>query len=782
MGLLVALAASCPAFGGTSQSITFDFIADKQTTDAPFPAAAIASSGLAVTFTSLDTVVCTISASTVTLHAGGTCQIAADQAGDGTFDPAPRIVRYFSVFRSPQTIDFPSLPDKTALEPPFTVAATASSGLLVTFSALNPSVCTVTGTTVTLVSAGTCLLGADQPGGPIYLPAPQITRYLNVFKEPQTISFAPIADRSVQSAPFIVSATASSGLAVTFGSLTPTICQVSGATVSMVTSGTCVIAANQPGNATVYAPASQVTQFFNISKLPQTISFPALADHTVLDPSFSVSATASSGLTVTFGALSPSVCLVSGTTVTLQSTGTCVIAADQSGSAIYAPASQVTQFFNVNKVSQTVTFAPLPAKPLGAAPFSISASASSGLPVAFTALDTVVCTVSGSTVTLLAVGTCIIAADQPGNGTYLSAVQVTRWFSVDSVAPAMGVLPASLDFGGQSMNTSAPAQSVAITNTGGGSVTVSSVSASLPFSVIHDCAVLAAGASCTANVAFTPRSEGALAGTLTIAASAGTQTVTLAGTGERSLVTHYYRSILRRAPDAAGKSFWEAEATRVGGLGANVNEVWYAMAQTFYFSAEYAAFNRDDIGFVTDLYNTFFNRPPDGAGLAFWTGQLGSGLPREVALASFMFSTEFATFTQAIFGNTAARAEVNVVMDFYRGLLSRLPDTGGFNFWVQQFRTAQCQGAGAVYAQVESISSSFASGAEYAARNRSNGQYVGDLYNAFLRRGGDLAGVQFWINQLDTAAKSRGRTRQDFLASPEFNGRVNAVISQGCLP
>jgi hypothetical protein len=118
------------------------------------------------------------------------------------------------------------------------------------------------------------------------------------------------------------------------------------------------------------------------------------------------------------------------------------------------------------------------------------------------------------------------------------------------------------------------------------------------------------------------------------------------------------------------------------------------------------------------------------------------------------------------------------VVDFYRGLLSRLPDTGGFNFWVQQFHTAQCQGGTAVYAQVESISSAFANSAEYTARGRTTAQYVGDLYNAFLRRGGDLAGVQYWIDQINTGARTRENVRQAFVASPEFNARVNAIVTQ----
>ena len=219
----------------------------------------------------------------------------------------------------------------------------------------------------------------------------------------------------------------------------------------------------------------------------------------------------------------------------------------------------------------------------------------------------------------------------------------------------------------------------------------------------------------------------------------------------------------------------------MAGLGANVNETWFALAQGFYTSTEYLAFNRDNTGFVTDLYATFFNRAPDGAGLGSGTGLLSQGMPREVVLVSFMFSTEFANFTQAIFGNTAARAEVDTVVDFYRGLLSRLPDSGGFNYWVGQFRTAQCSGGPAVYAQVEGISNAYVNSPEYGNRGRNNSQFVGDMYNAFLRRGGDLGGVQYWVGQLDTGARTRENVRQAFISTPEFNQRVVAVINQGCL-
>jgi hypothetical protein len=166
---------------------------------------------------------------------------------------------------------------------------------------------------------------------------------------------------------------------------------------------------------------------------------------------------------------------------------------------------------------------------------------------------------------------------------------------------------------------------------------------------------------------------------------------------------------------------------------------------------------------------TFFNRTPDAGGLAFWVANLDQGMPREVALTAFMFSTEFANFTKAVFGITGARAEVNTVVDFYRGLLARLPDDGGFAFWLARFRAAQCTGASAVTAEIEAISSAYALSPEYTSRNRTNGQYVGDLYNAFLRRGGDLGGVQFWIS---TLTRPTSPSRESSCASSSRTARV----------
>ncbi len=70
-----------------------------------------------------------------------------------------------------QSITFDPLGGKTLGDAPFTVSATASSSLLVSFSATTLSVCTVTGNQVTLVGAGDCTIAADQGGDGTYAAA-----------------------------------------------------------------------------------------------------------------------------------------------------------------------------------------------------------------------------------------------------------------------------------------------------------------------------------------------------------------------------------------------------------------------------------------------------------------------------------------------------------------------------------------------------------------------------------------------------------------------------------
>jgi hypothetical protein len=121
-----------------------------------------------------------------------------------------------------------------------------------------------------------------------------------------------------------------------------------------------------------------------------------------------------------------------------------------------------------------------------------------------------------------------------------------------------------------------------------------------------------------------------------------------------------------------------------------------------------------------------------------------------------------------------------MVNDFYRGILGRLPDDGGFNEWLGRMRTAQCIGAAAVEDLSYELALLFVQSGEYTAKGRNNVGYIEDLYNAILRRGADCGGFTAWVDNLNSM--TRVQVLQAFTASPEFQTRVDAVIAAGCLP
>ena len=272
-----------------------------------------------------------------------------------------------------------------------------------------------------------------------------------------------------------------------------------------------------------------------------------------------------------------------------------------------------------------------------------------------------------------------------------------------------------------------------------------------------------------------------LAASPAFAAGPAASTATLAPKSATTLITGYYQSILGRAPDPGGLAYWEAQAALVQSLGADVNETWRSLAITFFNSPEYRAFNRNNDGYITDLYRTFFTREPDPGGLAYWKGQIQAGIPREGVLLWFLFSVEFDGYMKALFGDTSARAEADMVVDFYRGFLNRLPDEGGYSYWVARFRAAQCTGASAVANEVDTISRLFMTSPDYLARGRTYAEFLTDLYDTFLRRGPDSNGWTNWLDRLlNGQFFTRETARHAFLTSPEFQARIQAVVAQGC--
>jgi large repetitive protein len=143
-------------------------------------------------------------------------------------------------------------------------------------------------------------------------------------------------------------------------------------------------------------------------------------------------------VTFSIAAGSAGVCSISGATVSMTSSGTCIVNANQAGNGTYGAAAQVQQSFAVAKGSQTITFTSTPGHyDRNDPPYIVSASATSGLAVTFTTdpSSNGVCSVSGNTVSFQSRGTCIVYANQAGNGGWLPAPQIQQVLDIKNHTP-----------------------------------------------------------------------------------------------------------------------------------------------------------------------------------------------------------------------------------------------------------------------------------------------------------------------------------------------------------
>ncbi len=207
------------------------------------------------------------------MPAGSTGSTLSFRVGDGLTYSAIAYSISFLVASQTQTITFP---EQLYPQAPGTISSsvTVSSGLPVTLTSNTPSVCSIApnGTDIvpTITTSKTvCSVTATQPGNSTYATATPVTRLF--YFSNQRIIFPAISDQTfVANSRISASAEATeSGLAVTFTSLTPSVCSISGADIVTLATGSCTIRAEQNGGISVsnnvtYLAAFPVLRTFQI--------------------------------------------------------------------------------------------------------------------------------------------------------------------------------------------------------------------------------------------------------------------------------------------------------------------------------------------------------------------------------------------------------------------------------------------------------------------------------------------------------------------------------------
>ncbi|WP_170267073.1 MBG domain-containing protein [Brevifollis gellanilyticus] len=246
------------------------------------------------------------------------------------------------------------------------------------------------------------------------------------------------------SKPLSLPVTTESGLPVTYRVLSgPAV--VEAGSLTATAPGTLELLAFLPGDESWMAAVPVCLQF-TAQTGQQSIHFPALADRPASSGSFTLSASASSALPVTYRVVSGPA-TVSGNTMTLTGvTGTVVIEATQSGNAAWHAAEPVQVSFAattlpVVTVAQSILFSPPASVVLAESPLVLAARASSGMAVNLTLISGPPGTALDSqTLIFSAPGTVKIRATQGGNASFLPAPAVDRTIQIKATPTAMTLL------------------------------------------------------------------------------------------------------------------------------------------------------------------------------------------------------------------------------------------------------------------------------------------------------------------------------------------------------
>jgi hypothetical protein len=399
----------------------------------------------------------------------GVISISASQSGNIDFYPAQTVATSFSVRKLSQSISNFILPNSVCPLTGFSLTRPiATSNLPVSISVVSGDA-SITGNNIYIgTGLSPVVLSASQTGDSYdYFAAPSISGVLNINKVPQILTLEQIPDQYIntQSVPIKILASGASNNPVILNVSSPATLANNSIYFNGLT-GKIELSGYQSGNSQ-YEESNSVSLNFNVFKLSQIISdisgisgkLPSSLPFTVNAPSSTSSLPVSLGIqsgpaSITGTAGGQYVISLSGVT------GTVVISATQTGNDIFDSVTKNVSTFSITYLSQNILgISGITNKTPGSAPFSINApSATSSLPVGLsiksgpadisgTAGGVYTIALSGTT------GNVVVAANQSGNSSYISAQEVTTSFlvtyltqTISGISPINAKTPDAIPF------------------------------------------------------------------------------------------------------------------------------------------------------------------------------------------------------------------------------------------------------------------------------------------------------------------------------------------------
>ncbi|MGL5650217.1 MAG: DUF4214 domain-containing protein [Paraclostridium sp.] len=235
------------------------------------------------------------------------------------------------------------------------------------------------------------------------------------------------------------------------------------------------------------------------------------------------------------------------------------------------------------------------------------------------------------------------------------------------------------------------------------------------------------------------------------------------------LIRQFYKGFYGREADNDGVEYWSNEIVSQRRTVANVFEC-------FINSDECKSKNYNNEEYVKALYIGLQGREPDGAGLEYWTSQLGLGQSRKVVLYNIFNSNEFQTKLDLMGIKNKGQIDLdlndnkgsvkNLINQFYKGIYGREADNSGLEFWSSQVLDGK--------KSIAEILLTFTNSDECKSKNYNNEEYVKSIYTALFNRNPNNEDLNYWVGVLED-----GNSRVSVLAvnvnSKEFQDILNNI-------
>jgi hypothetical protein len=218
---------------------------------------------LALVVSSSTPTICSTDGKELKLIAAGNCtfKVSTAKTKDYALKEIVQVVT-ITAARSKSELVMGVIPNQTAKSLPKMIEifrVFSPTGVYVMPQATTPTVCIASGFYVQIVGGGTCTLTYQSEANTSYLASDLYKVSFEVTRDPQTITFTPATSADIATKSLTLTATASSGGAVTFASTPTENCTISGSTLNLLKAGNCVVTATQAGTSTLAPVTASAT-------------------------------------------------------------------------------------------------------------------------------------------------------------------------------------------------------------------------------------------------------------------------------------------------------------------------------------------------------------------------------------------------------------------------------------------------------------------------------------------------------------------------------------------